>query len=126
MFHKTLVHSSTSSLAFIVLLHLKQCYNSTMCEQHYYINVSRSQHKPLSICIGTQTMQGTKSIETHEKWRQTKMYVVHPYLGVTSTKGCCVPATFISLESYNLQQKCCHPFLLNLTRSHLGSNSSGN
>ena len=53
------------------------------------------------------------------------MYVVHPYPGVTSTKGCRVPATFISSESYNLQQKCCHPFLLNLTGSHLGSNSSG-
>ena len=53
------------------------------------------------------------------------MYVVHPYLGVTSTKGCRVPATFISLENYNLQQKCCHPFLLNHTGNHLGSNSSG-
>ena len=53
------------------------------------------------------------------------MYVVHPNLGVTSTKRCNMGATFISLESYNLQQKSCHHFLLNLTvnltGSHLGS-----
>ena len=57
---------------------------------------------------------------------QRPMYVVHPNLGVTSTKRCHMPATFILLKCYNLQQTCCHHFLLNLSRSHLGSIFSRN
>ena len=49
------------------------------------------------------------------------MCVVHPNLGVTSTKRCHMPAAFILLKCYNPQQTCCHHLLLNLTGSHLGS-----
>ena len=57
----------------------------------------------------------------HMKMGQTKMYVVRPNLGVTSTKKCHIPVTFISLNDYNPQRKCCHHFLLNLIGSYLGS-----
>ena len=56
------------------------------------------------------------------KRRQNKIYVVHPNLGVMSTKRCHIAATFILLRSYNLQQSCFHHFLMNLTGSHFRGN----
>ena len=49
--------------------------------------------------------------------RPTTMYVVHPNLGVTSTKGCHKPVTSFNLKGYNPQHECCHSFLKNLAGS---------
>ena len=58
--------------------------------------------------------------------RQTRMYVVHPILGATSTKRGCMPATFISLKlGYNLQQNVAFKFS-SIPRSNQGMSSCYN
>ena len=53
------------------------------------------------------------------------MYVVHPNLGVTSTKRCRMRATFIFIRRLQFATEKFPSFFLNLTGSHLGSTSSG-
>ena len=52
-------------------------------------------------------------------WKgDNQKYVVHPILGVTSTKRCHIPVTFISFlrkSGLQLQLKSCHQILLILT-----------
>ena len=97
-------HSAIKTILYVNQKHYNNSSSLSSTVEKSIIKVVEQHHMYTRKCEVSQTFR-------HMKRRQTKMYVVHPNLGVTSTKRCHMPATFYFIKSYIPQHHSCHPFI---------------